>query len=70
MNVTNLVKDYSVIETTDVGNGHADRSVKTHDHCHFSLYLGDLLIQKFNLSNYRIDLNGQYLVGLTDRLPG
>ena len=69
MNVTDLAKDHSTIETTDAGNGHDERIIETHDLCHFSLHLGNLLIQKFNLSNRGSDLDGQCLVGLTDRLP-
>lgn len=69
VNVTDLAKDHPAIEVTDAGNGHDDRIVKTHDLCHFSLHSGNLLIQKFNLSNHGSDLDGQCLVGLTDRLP-
>lgn len=59
VNVTNLAKDHPAIEVTDVGNSHDDRIVKTHALCHFSLHSGNLLIQKFNLSNYGSDLDGQ-----------
>ena len=69
VNITDLVKDHPAIEVTDAGNGHNDRIVKAHNLCHFSLYSSDLLIQKFNLSNYGNDLDGQCVVGLTDRLP-
>lgn len=69
MNVTDLAKDHPAIEVTDAGNGHDDRVIETHDLWHFSLHSGDLLIQKLNLSNYGSDLDGQSLVGLTDRLP-
>ena len=64
MNVTDLAKDHPAIEVTDAGNGHDDRIVKPHALCHFSLHSGNLLIQKFNLSNYGSDLDGQCLVGL------
>ena len=69
MNVTDLAKDHPIIEVTDAGNGHDDRIVKAHDFCHFSLHSSDLFIQKFNMSNHGSDLDGQRLVGLTDRLP-
>ena len=65
MNVTNLAKDHPAIEVTDAGNGHDDRIVKAHNLCH-SASTSNLFIQKFNLSNYGSDLDGQRLVGLTD----
>lgn len=69
VNVTELAKDYPSIEGTDPGNGHDDRIIETHDLCHFTLHSGDLPIQKFDLSDHENNLDRQYLVGLTDRLP-
>ena len=69
MDVTDFAKDHPAIEVTDAGNGHDDKIIETHDICHFSLHSGNLLIQKPDLSNHRSDLDGQYVLGLIDRLP-
>ena len=66
VNIIGFAKDHPVIEVTDVGNGHNDRIIETHALCHFGLHSGDLLIQKFKLSDHRSDLDGQRLGGVID----